>query len=211
MSSYEAGVKSDLFGNTVRINVNYFYQKYDDIQRLVQFAVPGESPLQQLFNAASATIQGIELETAFRPVRGLRLDANVGYTDAKYDSFDNLTGLEPGQDSTDLRFDRVPKWTAYAGATYDMDVGASDKLSFHAGYSWRSHVYTDVLNTPVLEQDDYGLLDASVTYERENWTFGIFGRNIANTEYAEIKSAGLGYNAFGGSPRYYGAEIGVRF
>ena len=211
VSSYEAGIKSELANGTVRLNLNYFYQDYSDIQRLVQTPIPGGSPEQRLFNAASATIQGLELETAFMPVYGLRIDANVGYTDAQYDSFENLT-LPAGITSvSELKFDRVPKWTAYVGFTYDIDVGAEDTLSLHSGYSWRSHVFTDVGNDPGLEQDAYGLLDASLTYEHDRWTFGIFGRNIANQEYAEIKSAGLGFNAWGGSPRYYGAEIGFKF
>lgn len=210
VDSFEVGFKSDLMDDKVRINLNYFRQKYDDIQRIVMFTIPGESPLQQLLNAASATIQGFELETAFVPVKGFRIDANLGYTDAKYDSFNNLTGLQPGQEATDLKFDRVPKWTGYIGATYDLDLGV-DELIFRAGYTWRSKAFLEVLNNPYLAQEAYGLVDASVTYNHDRWTFGIFGRNLANKEYAEIKSAGLGYNAFGGSPRYYGAEVGLKF
>jgi len=211
VASYEVGVKSDLLDNKLRFNLGYFRQKYDDIQRLVQFAIPGESPAQQLFNAAKATIQGIELETAFAPVRGLRFDGSLGYTDAKYDSFNNLTGLPAGVDATSLRFDRVPKWTAYVGGSYEYDLADDSSLSFRTGYTWRSHVYTDVLNTPILEQKAYGLWDANISYERDRWSVSLFGRNLANTEYAEIKSPNIGYNAFGGMPRYYGVEFGVRF
>lgn len=210
VSSFEGGIKSELANRTVRINLNYFHQDYSDIQRLVQTPIPGGSPEQRLFNAASATIQGIELETAFLPFDGLRIEANLGYIDAQYDSFDNLT-LPAGKTFKDLKFDRVPKWTAFVGFTYDADVGSEDTLSFRGGYSWRSHVFTDVNNDPLLEQEAYGLLDGSITYEHSNWTFGIFGRNLANQEYAEIKSAGLGFNSFGGSPRYYGVEVGMKF
>lgn len=211
VASYEVGVKSDLLDNKLRINLGYYRQKYDDIQRIVQFSIPGESPAQQLFNAAKATIQGIELETAFAPVRGLRFDGSLGYTDAKYNSFNNLTGLPPGVSPTSLRFDRVPKWTAYVGGSYEADLGGDSTLSFRTGYTWRSHVFTDVLNTPVLEQKAYGLWDANISYERERWSVSVFGRNLANTEYAEIKGANIGYNASGGMPRYYGVEFGVRF
>jgi iron complex outermembrane recepter protein len=211
VKSWEVGVKSDLLDNRLRVNVGYFHQKYDDIQRLVQFAVPGESPLQQLFNAAKATIQGVEVEVSAAPVRGLRIDGTLGYTDAKYDSFNNLTGLPAGVAPTDLEFDRVPKWTAYLGGSYEADLGPERKLRFHAGYSWRSKVFMDVLNTPFLEQEAYGLIDASAALELGPWTVGVFGRNLANKEYAEIKSAGIGYNAFGGSPRFYGVEVGWRY
>ena len=211
VSSYEVGIKSDLLDNRLRFNLGYFYQKYDDIQRLVQFAVPGESPTQQLFNAAAATIQGVELEVAAVPIKGLRIDGTVGYTNAKYDSFNNLTGLPAGVSPTDLKFDRVPKWTAYIGATYNTDIGQNNTLGAHIGYSWRSHVFVDVLNTRFLEQPEYGLLDASLELGIKQFTIGVFARNLANVEYAEIKSAGIGYNAFGGSPRFYGIEFGVKF
>ncbi len=211
VKSWEAGIKSELLDRHLRINLGYFYQKYDNIQRLVQTSLPGESPLQQLFNAAQATIQGVEFETSIVPFHGMRIDGAVGYTHAKYNSFNNLTGLAAGVNPTDLQFDRVPKWTAAISGSYEIPLGNDSKLSLHAGYTWRSHVFTDVLNTPFLEQNAYGLLDASAQVQMGQVTVGVFGRNIANTEYAEIKSAGIGYNAFGGSPRYYGAEVGFKF
>lgn len=211
VASWEVGVKSDLLDNHLRINLGYFRQKYKNIQRLVQFSVPGESPLQQLFNAAQATIQGVELEASVLPARGFRIDGAVGYTDAKYDSFNNLTGLPAGVSPTSLEFDRVPKWTASISANYETDIGADSKLSMRAGYTWRSRAFLDVLNTPIFEQKAYGLLDANIALTKDRWSVSVFGRNLANREYAEIKSAGLGYNAFGGSPRYYGIELGVSF
>lgn len=213
VGSYEAGVKSEWLNHRVRINLGVYREKYNDIQRLVQFTIPGESPAQALFNAAKAKIQGIELETSFLPVRGLRFDANVGLTDAKYDQFNNLTGLQPGQKATDLRFDRVPKWTGYVGANYETRINGNlnQRLSANIGYTWRSHVYTDVLNTSPLEQNAYGLLNGSISYRTGPWTLSVFGRNILDKEYAEIKSRNTGFNAFGGSPRYYGVEAGFRF
>ncbi|AXU20922.1 hypothetical protein C7W88_18100 (plasmid) [Novosphingobium sp. THN1] len=211
VGSFETGLKSQFLNRRVRLNVGYFRQKYDDIQRLTQIALPGDSPLQQLVNAAKATIQGVEVEASVVPVRGLRFDGTLGYIDAKYDRFDNLTGLAAGQAATDLKFDRVPKWTYSIGGSYDRDLGENAKLRLHAGYTWRSHVFTDLLNTKSLEQKAYGLLDAGASIDLGRWSIGVFGRNIANVEYAEIKSAGVGYNAFGGSPRYYGMELGWHF
>lgn len=211
VSSFEAGFKSQFLDDHVRFNILGFHMKYDDIQRIVQVPIPGESPAQNLFNAAKATIKGIEAELSVMPVRGLRLDANVGYTDAKYDSFNNLTGLPPGVLATDLRFDRVPKWTVYLGANYDVEVGDDSKVSAHVGYAWRSHVFTDVLNTPALEQKAYSLVDASLKFTKGMFSVSVFGRNLANTEYADINSANTGYNAFGGQPRTYGVQVGITF
>lgn len=211
VTSFEAGFKSQFLDDHVRFNILAFRMKYDDIQRIVQVPIPGESPAQNLFNAAKATIKGIETELSVLPFRGLRLDGSLGYTDAQYDEFNNLTGLPAGVLATDLRFDRVPKWTLYLGANYDVELGADTKLSAHAGYAWRSHVFTDVLNTPALEQKAYSLIDASLKLTKGMWSVSVFGRNLQNTEYADIKSANTGYNAFGGQPRTYGVQLGVSF
>lgn len=212
VTAFEAGFKSQFLDDTLRFNILGFNMKYDDIQRIVQVPIPGESPAQNLFNAAKATIQGIEMEISMAPTRGLRFDLNLGYTDAKYDSFNNLTGLPPGVQATDLRFDRVPKYTLYAAANYDFDLpGDAGEMTAHVGYAFRSHVFTDVLNTRALEQKAYGLLDASLKYSKDIWSVSIFGRNIGNVEYADIKSANTGFNAFGGQPRSYGVQVGVTF
>lgn len=211
VSSFEVGFKSQFLDDHVRFNLLGFRMKYDDIQRIVQVPIPGESPAQNLFNAAKATIQGIEAELSVVPVRGLRLDASLGYTNAKYDEFNNLTGLPPGKLATDLRFDRVPKWTVYLGANYDVEVGPDGKVSAHVGYARRSHAFTDVLNTPALEQRAFSLVDASLKFTKDIWSVSVFGRNLANTEYADIYSANTGYNAFGGQPRTYGVQVGVTF
>lgn len=212
VSSFEAGFKSQFLNDTLRFNILGFHMKYDDIQRIVQVPIPGESPAQNLFNAAKATIKGVEMEVSMAPTRGLRFDANFGYTDAKYDSFNNLTGLPAGVLATDLRFDRVPKITVYVAGNYEFDLpGDAGEMSLHAGYAFRSHVFTDVLNTRALEQKAYGLFDASLKYTTGMWSVSLFGRNIGNVEYADIKSANTGYNAFGGQPRTYGVQLGVSF
>lgn len=212
VSAFELGLKSTLADGRVRFNILGYLQKYDDIQRIVQIAIPGESPAQNLFNAARATIKGIEAEFSALPARGLRFDINLGFTDARYDEFVGLTGLPPGRQATDLDFDRVPRVTLYLGASYETDLpGDGGNLSGLVSYAWRDHVYTDVLNLRELEQEAFGLLNASLRWTRGDWSVSIYGRNIANIDYADIRSANTGYNAFGGQPRTYGAQVALRF
>jgi len=209
VGSFEVGAKTQFLDRHLRLNVTGFMEKYDDIQRIVQGSANGQA-VQSLFNAASAKINGIEVETSVLPFHGFRIDGSLGYTHAKYDSFVGLTGLPAGVIATDLEFDRVPKWTWHIEGNYSFDL-AGGKVSARAAYTHRSHVYTDVNNTPELEQDAFGMFDANISYDRGPWQLSVFGRNIGNTFYADIRSRGTGYQAYGGSPRTYGVQMGYTF
>ncbi len=84
--TYEAGVKTDLLGNRLRINANYYYAKVDDLALNATVITNGAAsfPVQ---NAGKATIQGLEFEITAVPVDGLTLSlSGTALTDGKYDS-----------------------------------------------------------------------------------------------------------------------------
>src|SRR5690606_15096818 len=88
VSSYEAGLKSDLFGGRARFNVALFYMKYDDIQ--LDFAPPANPANTIVGNIAAAQIKGAEFELQTRLGQNLRLSASLGLMDATYPHFDYL-------------------------------------------------------------------------------------------------------------------------
>lgn len=210
-TAYEIGVKTDVLPG-LRVNAAYFYQDYDDIQRTG--TVPGVNPpISTLFNAGAATIQGVEVEVSWLPIDALRLDANYGTVDAEYDTLLGITCPPCGTgvtDPTDLKFDRVIPWKANVAATYTVDIGEGE-LSMRAAYERRAKADTDVRNFDALVMQEYGIFDASVGYDLGAWNFSVFGRNITNTDYVDTRSLGVGYQAFGGSPRSYGVTVGYSF
>ncbi|MDA8986307.1 TonB-dependent receptor, partial [Luminiphilus sp.] len=84
-------------------------------------------------------------------------------------------------------------------------------LIFRGQYAWREGFYTDTINRPLRAIDDYGILDASVRFENENWRVSLWGRNLTEENYADIISVGFNYQQFGGQARTYGVEVGYRF
>ncbi len=210
-TSYELGLKTAV-SDSLRVNAALFYQDYTDIQRTG--TVPGTNPpISTLFNAGAAVIQGFELEAAWLPVDSLRLDLNYGLVDAEYDELLGITcppcgggAVEP----TDLKFDRVHPWKVSLAATYTAPIG-SGELSVRAAYERRARADTDVRNFDALVQEEYGIADASIGYTAGAWDFSIYGRNLANTDYVDIRSLGVGYQAFGGQPRSYGVTVGYSF
>lgn len=209
-ASYEVGFKSDWFDRTLRTNLALYYQDYTDIQRTA--TVPNSVPsISTLTNAGQATVKGFEFDGTWIPTHWLKFDFSYGRTDAKYDELVGVTcpcGDRPT--ATDLKFDKLAPWTANVAGTLTFDVSGGELVS-RVSYTRRPEYDTDFRNTVALRQPAFGLLDANVDYMRGAWRFGLYGRNLQNTEYVDIISLGLGYQAYGGQPRSYGVAVGYQF
>jgi iron complex outermembrane recepter protein len=208
--SIELGFKGEFLDGRLRTNVALFNADYTDIQRTA--TVPNSVPsISTLTNAGQATIRGFEIDGSWLVLDQLRIDFAYGLTDAQYDE---LVGVVcPCGDkavATDLDFDRMAPWTASIAATWTVNIGEGE-LATRLQYARRPEYDTDFRNTVALRQPAFGLLDASVNYTVGPWQFSAFGRNLQNTEFVDILSLGLGYQAYGGQPRIYGVSVGRSF
>jgi iron complex outermembrane recepter protein len=203
--SSELGLKSEFLEHKLRLNIAGFYEDYKDIQEVLTANVSG--PVTQfLLNAASAKVKGVELETTWLPVRGLKLQGTLGYTNAHYAQF--TASLPAGIVGTSLQFPRVPEWTYAAGGDYSFSISPlAGVFTLHTDYSWRSGVFTDLTNTAALYQRGYGLVDADANYKTGRWRFSLFGKNLQNTLYFENAAKSFSYVEFLGSPRTYGVQV----
>jgi iron complex outermembrane receptor protein len=223
VDSYELGVKSLLLDRRLLLNAAVFSMKYDDMQRLAledcQIGTPGcdTGRVQRLINAAKSTIDGVELELAYAVTDRLKLDANFGYIDARYDRFTgfdvNGGGYDPVTDpqlAKKLKFERVPDFNYMIAGTYTLPLASGASLAFRASYDYRDGYYNDALNTPIIKQDGYGLLDASVTYRSadERLRVMLFGRNLADEKYFDFALFNtLTTVTWGGAPRTWGLRV----
>ena len=87
VDAYEVGIKSELFDRRLRLNVAGFYYDYKDLQlRQAVAQFPGRFIL---FNAAAASVKGLDVDFTAAVARGLTLNGGFEILDAKYDSFRN--------------------------------------------------------------------------------------------------------------------------
>ncbi|MBC2660175.1 TonB-dependent receptor [Novosphingobium flavum] len=190
--TYEFGFKSDLFDRRVRLNGAVFLNNYKDLQITVNDPKLGFAPIIQ--NAAEARIQGFELELQARPVDGLRIEGGLGYLDAKYRKVD-IRALNAGV-TTNTKLQNAPKWTMSAAVSYTIQAGELGSFQPRVDWSYRSRVYNDAVNTPLLIQDGYHLVNASIAYNdpTEKWGVTLGVKNLTKTLYL-----GSGYaDSFGG-------------
>jgi iron complex outermembrane receptor protein len=82
VDAFEVGGKHEFLDGAMRLNWAAFYSEYDNLQTTVfngtSFSVK---------NAASSTVQGLEVDWLFQLSDAIRVGANFAYLDATYDDF----------------------------------------------------------------------------------------------------------------------------
>jgi len=218
VTDYEVGLKSDYFDHRLRLNVDYFHSKYDEIQRTVVAPLAGGGITSIIVNAASAAMDGAELAVDMIPVQGLTLGVSGDYLYPKYLKYVN--GL--GQDLSDHKFDS-PRWQYNLSGQYAVPTQLGD-LTGGLNYVWQSSVdfqpdnHLNPGNAVYTTQKGYGLLDGrlSLRLKPQELELAFWMKNITNKTYItgalDTTGAGLGFiNQFYGIPRTWGFEVRKHF
>ena len=239
VESFELGLKSQWLDNRLRLNLTAFSTDYTDKQEDVVFADPTLVTVTLVQNAASATIKGAEIELLAIPTDGLTLGLNVGLLDASYDEwlvpgFNPMGGPSIGTvDKSNFELRRAPDLTASFNVQYEQPLANNSFLVYGLNYSYKDDYYitaNTVSANPGVPGlvESYGLLDASVSYERENWSVSLWGKNLTDESYfLHVLDVGTNYAAGPGNsavpvpglwtfgtisaPRTYGVEFRFKF
>jgi iron complex outermembrane receptor protein len=176
VTSYEAGIKSELFDRRLRLNGAVYLTNYDDLQISI---LSGAAPTTR--NAGKARIKGFELELEGAPASWLRITAGVGYTDAYY--------LEVSPLAVDVALDsklpNAPKWTATSGVTADVYQWEAGTLKLRGDWSYKGDHYKSADNSPYLRQSGVSLVNLSSRFETANghWSATVGVTNLTDRKY----------------------------
>ncbi len=210
--SYEIGYKSQMFDNTLRLNVTAFYNEFDDKQEQSVQNDPDTGTVASKFdNAASATYWGFELETEYVFNDYLSVFLNYGYLDAEYDKFETDINASDGitkiEDASFLTPRRAPENTVGTGGTVTIPFGPG-AFEIYAKYTWIDEQETSLLNDPATKADSITDVTASAGYYADKWSIAAFGRNLTDEDNETFGSVGTLF-AYGllQRPRTYGVEF----
>jgi outer membrane receptor protein involved in Fe transport len=188
IGSYEVGMKSQFFENTVQLNVAGFYNKYKDKQESsVQFDPTTNTVATVFDNVADATYQGVELEARWVASEYVSLFASGGYLDAQYDTFE--TDINPNDnalpgggvivDASYLTPTQAPEYTYGLGGTFTYPIGEG-RLELFGKYAWVDQIETSLLNLSAGRIDSREDVSASIGYYFRNMSFIAYGRNLTD-------------------------------
>lgn len=212
----EAGFKSDLADNHVRLNTAIYRMVVKNLQRDVQVPSGTFGLVTQTANVADAIFQGAEAETIIRVGDGLTLNGYVGIIDGHFTRVSGDLSGDGVVNAIDrqLNIVRVPPFSWGAGFNYEHRLGklGNGSIRLNYGYKDRQEYSDNNLNTLTKQQ----MLDGSIDLVTMNdaMTISIFGRNLLDKQMTNVRALlpaalGGGYQALD-KGRVIGASIRYR-
>jgi iron complex outermembrane receptor protein len=187
----EAGLKNTLLDNRGQLNATGFIYWYEDLQ-VSQFLE------NQYFveNAATARIWGIELESTWRPIDPLTLQAQFAYLDTTYTDYEDcIDAKDPDleeQDCTGNQLSRAPRFSGNLTATYEIDFGRFGSLTPLAQVYASDEAFFRPTNDAADTQDAYCLLNFRLMWRSVDDHLGLdlFVDNALDEDVATTKIVG---------------------
>ncbi|EQA97663.1 iron complex outermembrane receptor protein [Sphingobium wenxiniae] len=225
VEDFELGVKTEWRLGDVRgrFNIAAYTQDYTDIQRNVGFFVNGAFATT-IINAASAKINGVEMELSVTPVRNLDFSFAFSHVDFKYNKF-----IDPrtGGDLSNSEVAGIPRYSLNADVTWTLPLAgdAGDVVAradiYHQTHTNLSDTNVDATTgiiSPTSIIPGYTLVNARLEWRNvmgSGASLALFGRNLLDEQYyyggvdlaPQIGVSG----AFTALPRTYGLEATFRF
>ncbi|MGE4431299.1 MAG: TonB-dependent receptor [Sphingobium sp.] len=221
ITSYEAGFKSELFDDRVRVNLSAFLYNLKDLQIFYLNPQNGTTLIQ---SAPRSRIWGADLEVMAKLTEGLTLSAGATYLNAKYRDYvaNSVYAPDPGGpgnqalfgvDVSGNRMQRAPEFTGNIRATYDFPLpDESGKLKANVQYYYSDSYYGDAIER--FKIDSFDVVNAGLEYTLpgDRLSLEVWGRNLFNKFYFTYATVDpFGDRASPSDPRTYGATVRYKF
>ena len=184
--NYELGMKTSFFKNKLYLESSLFY--IDWRKQQIYKTVPSGTG-SMLKNAGRSVSKGAELSLSSAVIYGFDFMLNYGYTHATFLS--NV--LNSTTDYSGNYIPYVPRHTVALQAKKAIDIEHSliiKKIILSAVYKGTGEIYWDEKNSH--KQGFYGLLDARVSFVRDNLKLELWGSNLTSTSYETFYFEALG-------------------
>ncbi|WP_174297808.1 TonB-dependent receptor [Sphingomonas bacterium] len=216
LTAYETGVKSELLGKRLRLNLAAFYYDYKNLQ-VIQFV----GVAQTVVNGAAARLYGLDVDFEAEPVRGLRLSGGLelehtGFTDYRGAVFSTPrpTGgaVIFSGDATGNRLVLAQEFSGTAAMDYHHSLPRGS-LDYNLTANYNGDYYFEADN--FLRQRPYTIVNTSLrwTLPDDRISFTLFARNLLDEHViTQSTTQSLGYpTAYSNTPRSVGGAVGIKF
>lgn len=208
--SYEVGLKGGFFDNKLSVAAAVFYTDYRDLQVWGGSWYDDGQYFSGDINAGEAFTRGFEIETAFRPLEGLELRANIGYVQTRLQT---VLGEKVEGDASiaDIR-----PWTTNFTALYEWDV--ADDLIAHTrvDYTWQSKTAPGFAQggDTIRDLPSFNVLDMSIGISSDSWTVSAYFENVFDEKWWLGDTGGASHRGLGQAyfvPRTFGIRFTYRY
>ena len=216
LDAYEAGFKTQFLDRRLTFNLSGFYYNYTNLQ---QQEFQGAALVT--LNAASAVIDGADIDISVHPIEHLTLSAGVEYLNAFFISYPGapIYTLEPNGalaqapgNAAGKQLPAAPPWSYTLNAAYTLPTEVGD-FDTSVALAYNNGFFADPGNT--YREPEYYILNFSEMWRSRDKRYDvtIYGKNLTQTHYdlGVTVLSPVGYDSLPGAPRTYGFRFGVHF
>ena len=204
--SYEAGFKSQMLGDRMRLNATAFWADVTDLQLISGVANPAGGVLFLTQNSGEGRFRGLEAEWQWLPTDRLSLSVSLGLLDAEF------TSIKPqpqSQITTATQPTRTPDITGNAGFVYTIPAPGGE-FSLGADVSFTGTHWVSAANSPPVSYvPREWLYQAQAGYRTrdDRWSATLSCKNCSDERYMTSWFIG----PYFGDPRTWELRVGYRF
>lgn len=176
MWTIETGIKSSLLGDLLQLNASVFHSWREDQQVRASFQLVPNDPASFGFatiNIDGGRTYGVETDLNWQMTSDLEVYASAGLL---YAGFPDTVSEFPWLGGRDQA--HAPRYTLATGVVYRNANGFFARLDASA----RDEFFFDVSHDQTSQA--YELFHARIGYESDNWIVQLWGRNLADEDYA---------------------------
>jgi outer membrane receptor protein involved in Fe transport len=215
VDSYELGLKSELFNNSLLANATLFHQTFENFQ-LNTFT--GVSFI--VASIPEVVSRGVDADFIYiTPVEGLTLNGGITYAETQYGDFTPSAGVSARLPGSRLSF--APLYSLSLSGTYERPVGNGLLLRTSLSGKYSSSYNTGSDLAPEKVQNGFTVVNGRVGIGTEDgrYTLEAFANNLFDEDYFQVafdaplqnEATRPAVNAFLGAPRLFGVTFRVNY
>lgn len=208
--NYEIGTKLILSENRVNLNLTAYLIDWSDIQVRALDAT-GAFPFTT--NAGTAKIEGVEAELVALLNEGVTVSAGASYQNARLTEDQAAPNFGLSGDP----IPNVPKFQSSINFDIDRPVNEDFNYVIHADMNYKDGSRTTIApfsrDSSAVELDSYVLANLRVGLENDDWSVGLFARNLFDNR-AQVDAISSSQDPLARitvRPRTFGANVSRRF
>ncbi len=195
-TTWEVGLKTQLFDRAVTFNINAFYTDVHDYQANVVDNAAVIALRSYLANIPRVTVKGVEFDAAARIGQHFTLRASGAFADGKYADYVNgpcsieLTGSGTAScNLTGKALPGLPRWSGTIGGEYTVPVSGgflTGEAFLRADATAKTKIFGDATDSAYTVINGYTLVNASIGVRAAaGWEIAVFARNLFNADYLQ--------------------------
>lgn len=206
LRAYELGIKTNTLGHSLQLNSAFFYYDYQNLQlfdydpAIVSFFID---------NAPKARVLGFESELWWKPTQGFEFKLGLGLIKTETRRYVSPAGV----DYSGKQLANSPSWSVNGLVRKKWALNNNVVLMGQLDFTGQDQFFFSAANDSLTQQGSYFLFNAQVGVSRDNYSVGVWIKNLMDQRFQveALQSSGGNIMVNPSSPRTWGLSLSHRW